>query len=137
MTTINKHSSNTIPPASFSHAQSYGSSYGSGYGQPSSSSNDAAAAAAAAKAAKAKKSHHIHMMNLAHGWVMGVAFAILFPVGAMLMHLLGGRTRHVAWIHGIWQLFSLALGIAGAGLGGWLVANEGGSVSLLLCPDLL
>jgi len=68
-------------------------------------------------------------MILAHGWVMGVAFAILFPVGAMLLHLLGGRTRHVAWIHGIWQLFSLMLGIAGAGLGGWLVANEGRDVS--------
>jgi len=74
-------------------------------------------------------------MILAHGWCMGVAFAVLFPVGAMLLHLLGGRTRHVAWIHGIWQLFSLMLGIAGAGLGGWLVANESRDVSrLTFCP---
>lgn len=82
------------------------------------------------EAAEAKIYKHHHIMILAHGWCMGVAFAILFPVGAMLLRLLGGRTRHVAWIHGCWQLFSLSLAIAGAGLGGWLVVNEGDDVRL-------
>lgn len=81
-----------------------------------------------AKEAAIYKHHHI--MILAHGWTMGVAFAFLFPVGAILLRLLSGRTRHVAWIHGVWQLFSLALAIAGAGLGGWLVVNEGDDVRL-------
>ncbi|GAB7344136.1 hypothetical protein MBLNU457_2032t1 [Dothideomycetes sp. NU457] len=98
------------------------------YAQSSTPSPTTSAAATSEAAAEAKIHLHHHIMILAHGWCMFVAFAILFPIGATLLHLLGGRTAHLAWLHGSWQLFSLSLAIAGAGLGGWLVVNEGGDL---------
>ncbi|KAJ5485414.1 hypothetical protein N7539_005402 [Penicillium diatomitis] len=51
----------------------------------------------------------------AHAVLMTVAFVILFPVFALLFYLV--PSPHVALIHGVLQLFTLAVAIAGMGLG--------------------
>ncbi|KAE8441765.1 hypothetical protein EG329_004323 [Mollisiaceae sp. DMI_Dod_QoI] len=48
----------------------------------------------------------------AHGIVMGVTVVLLFPLGAIFV-----RLGSSAWMHGAWQLFSLAALLCGLGLG--------------------
>jgi len=48
----------------------------------------------------------------AHGIIMGTTVVLLFPLGAIFMRL--GTS---AWMHAVWQLFSLAALVAGLGLG--------------------
>lgn len=48
-----------------------------------------------------------------------MAFVILFPVGAMAMRLIPGRSA--LWLHGITQVVAYISFIAAVGLGIWLV----------------
>lgn len=68
----------------------------------------------------------------AHGFTMGLSFAILFPLGAALIRLL--RFRQVAWLHGAWQIFTYTLVIAGFGMGVWMaMASNGGVDQVYFC----
>jgi hypothetical protein len=57
---------------------------------------------------------------------MGISFAILFPLGAILLRLC--RFRQVAWFHGLWQLMTYIVVLAGFGMGVW-ITNAYGLVS--------
>jgi len=57
-------------------------------------------------------------IEYAHGIMMGVAFAILFPFGAVILR--GLKSRHTALIHGGWQAFAYIVALAAFGLGVWL-----------------
>ncbi|MCJ1311596.1 hypothetical protein MMC25_005269 [Agyrium rufum] len=56
--------------------------------------------------------------RIAHGTVMGTAFTIVLPLGAIFLRALPSRYRVV--VHASTQLFAYALIIAGMGLGIWL-----------------
>ena len=56
--------------------------------------------------------------RIAHGTLMGTAFTIVLPLGAILLRTLPARYRVPA--HASAQLFAYALIIAGMGLGIWL-----------------
>ena len=49
---------------------------------------------------------------------MAVAFAILFPLGAIGIRLF--RVKNLVWFHIFWQVFSLTVALAGMGMGVWL-----------------
>lgn len=57
---------------------------------------------------------------------MGIAFAVLFPLGAIILRLF--RFRGIAWFHGIWQTISWVIAIVGLGLGIWLANNGEGEL---------
>lgn len=57
----------------------------------------------------------IHGKKIAHGVLMMVAFIILFPFSALLLHL--SPSSNVVTIHGGLQLFALVVAIVGLGLG--------------------
>ncbi|KAH8903658.1 hypothetical protein BR93DRAFT_947285 [Coniochaeta sp. PMI_546] len=54
-----------------------------------------------------------------HGILAAMAFVILFPVGAMAMRLIPGRSA--LWLHGITQVVAYISFIVAVGLGIWLV----------------
>ncbi|KAJ5772664.1 hypothetical protein N7520_003193 [Penicillium odoratum] len=56
-----------------------------------------------------------HGKKIAHGVLMVVAFIILFPFSALLLHL--SSASNTVTIHGGLQLFALVVSIAGLGLG--------------------
>ncbi|KAL8775921.1 MAG: hypothetical protein Q9194_003501 [Teloschistes cf. exilis] len=53
--------------------------------------------------------------EMTHGILMGIAFVIFFPAGAILIRLL--RSPNAIWIHAATQLFAYTLALAGFGLG--------------------
>ncbi|KAK5018207.1 hypothetical protein LTR16_001238 [Cryomyces antarcticus] len=55
---------------------------------------------------------------IAHGIMMGIAFAVLFPFGAIIMRLF--KFRGVVWFHAGWQIFTYIVALAAFGLGVWL-----------------
>ncbi|KAI0964749.1 hypothetical protein F4678DRAFT_386067 [Xylaria arbuscula] len=57
---------------------------------------------------------------VAHGALAATAFAFLFPLGAIVMRVISGRSALLA--HGFVQVLATALYIAGAGLGLYLVS---------------
>lgn len=54
-------------------------------------------------------------MVMAHGICMGLAFVVLFPLGASWMRFFW--FKHLAWFHAGWQITSYLIAIAGLGLG--------------------
>lgn len=71
-----------------------------------------------------------------HGILAAVAFAILFPVGAIAMRLVPGRAA--LWVHAITQLVGYIIFVTAAGLGIWLVREvripaAGGSLVGVVC----
>lgn len=57
----------------------------------------------------------------AHGVVMGLAFVVLFPLGALLMRIFS--FRGLVWVHAATQILTYSLAIAGLGMGIW-IADE-------------
>lgn len=62
-------------------------------------------------------------MILAHGILLGLAFAIMYPLGAAMIRAL--RFKGLLWFHAGWQVFAYVLTLAGLGLGLWLVIKQG------------
>ena len=54
-----------------------------------------------------------------HGILAAMAFAVLFPIGAMAMRTVPGRSA--LWLHAIIQVVAYIFFITAAGLGIWLV----------------
>jgi hypothetical protein len=68
----------------------------------------------------------------AHGVLMGLSFAVLFPLGATLLRLL--KFPQVVWLHTLWQVFTTTLVIAGFGTGIWMaMASHGGVDQVRFC----
>lgn len=71
---------------------------------------------------------------IAHGAVMGLAFALFFPIGSILIRVFS--FRGLVWVHAATQLLAYALSIAGLGLGVYLALKPFREVRpfSLLCP---
>lgn len=62
------------------------------------------------------------MILMAHGILMSLAFAVLYPLGAIIIRLL--HFKGVVWIHAGWMATTYLLVIAGMGLGVYIAVNE-------------
>lgn len=60
-------------------------------------------------------------MAIAHGILMGITFAVLFPLGSIIMRAF--NFRGLVWVHAGWQGVAYAIAIAGLGLGVWVAIN--------------
>ena len=60
-------------------------------------------------------------MVVAHGILMGVTFAALFPCGAIVMRAFS--FRGLVWFHAGWQAVAYAIALAGLGLGVWIAVE--------------
>ncbi|KAA6410091.1 MAG: hypothetical protein FRX48_05510 [Lasallia pustulata] len=60
----------------------------------------------------------LNRVAAAHGIIMGLVFALLFPLGAIAMRLPG--IRGAFWVHVGTQLFAYVMAVVGLGLGVWL-----------------
>lgn len=87
-------------------AQQSGSSYGSSSGAGSSGGDYASIASNFAKR---------HKATVAHGIIMGIAFALLYPSGSMLVRLFS--FRGLVWVHAAFQIFTYVLALIGLALG--------------------
>lgn len=58
-----------------------------------------------------------HRVIIAHGYLMGLAFAILFPLGAIILKAF--RSKRLIWFHAGWQIFAYCVALAAFGLGVW------------------
>jgi len=63
-----------------------------------------------------------HLLKV-HGVVMGLAFAFLFPTGALIIRAL--HVRHLAWIHGAWQILAISLALIGLSIGLYVTLTWG------------
>lgn len=55
---------------------------------------------------------------IAHAIMMGVAFAVLFPLGSIILRAF--KSKRLVWIHGAWQVFALSVALAAFGMGVWM-----------------
>jgi hypothetical protein len=69
---------------------------------------------------------------LAHGVIMTLVFAVLYPLGSSLMLLLGKW-----YIHAAWQAVAYLLMWAGFGLGSWFAKHDDVVSSLIHCNVLV
>lgn len=102
-------------PSSVAESPSDSSSGGAGTSSGGSSGGAADYAQIAQNYAKRNKA------VIAHGVVMGLSFALLFPLGAILIRLLS--FSGLVWFHAGLQVLALALAIAGMGLGIYIVSE--------------
>ena len=56
-----------------------------------------------------------HTATIAHGTIMGLAFVIFLPLGAILIRV--ASFRGLVWVHAVIQSFAYALALVGLGLG--------------------
>ncbi|GAB7337801.1 hypothetical protein MBLNU457_4211t1 [Dothideomycetes sp. NU457] len=61
-------------------------------------------------------------MAIAHGVLMGLAFAVIFPSGAIIMRLF--HFKGLIWVHAATQSLAYILALAGLGLGVWIAVNS-------------
>ncbi|KAI9719820.1 MAG: hypothetical protein M1812_003309 [Candelaria pacifica] len=62
-----------------------------------------------------------HRIVVTHGLVMALAFAVFFPLGAIVIRLFS--FKGLMWIHAGWQIFAWILALAGLGLGVWIATT--------------
>ena len=67
----------------------------------------------------------------AHGVLMGLTFALMFPLGASIMHIF--KFKGFVWFHAGWQIFTYILAFVGFGIGIW-VAVKTDQVSIPSIP---
>lgn len=78
-------------------------------------SGDGAGGAAGAYTSIAANFSKRNRAVIAHGTLMGLAFALLFPSGSLFIRLFS--FPGLVWVHAALQVFTYALAIAGLGLG--------------------
>lgn len=86
-----------------SEESSGGESYGGGSSIGSSSGGGSAE--------REKRDHAV----IAHGTTMGLAFALFFPIGAIIIRLF--NFRGLVWVHVATQVFAYTIAVVGLGLG--------------------
>ena len=57
----------------------------------------------------------LHSAIVTHGVIMGLAFAVVFPLGAILIRV--ASFRGLVWVHAAVQSLAYAMALAGMGLG--------------------
>ena len=57
----------------------------------------------------------VRRVKIAHGTIMGLAFVIVYPLGAILIRLLS--FSGLIWVHAVTQGFAYILALTGLGLG--------------------
>ena len=70
----------------------------------------------------------IHRATIAHGAIMGLAFAFLFPVGAILIRIFS--FPGLIWVHAAAQIFAYVMAIVGLGLGIYIALKPERQVSI-------
>ena len=60
---------------------------------------------------------------LAHAIVYGIAFALIFPLGALLLRFSAFHSRDLLWYHAALQILGVVFMFVGFGLGGWLCSK--------------
>lgn len=68
--------------------------------------------------------------KIAHGTIMGLAFAIFFPIGGIIIRVLS--FRGLIWVHAGLQLLTYALALAGMGLGVYIAIKPNDQVRRVL-----
>jgi hypothetical protein len=61
---------------------------------------------------------------LAHAIVYGIAFALIFPLGALLLRFFPSHFRDLLWYHAALQILGIVFMFVGFGLGGWLCSTS-------------
>ena len=108
----------TAGSTSPSSASSATGSQGSGDSDSSSAAGGYGAGAGGAAGSYASIAQDFAKRNkavIAHGTLMGLAFALFFPSGSLLIRLFS--FRGLVWVHAAFQMFTYALALAGLGLG--------------------
>ncbi|KAL8829199.1 MAG: hypothetical protein Q9191_002150 [Dirinaria sp. TL-2023a] len=95
-------------PSASASAGSSGDSQGA-QGEGGGSESSDAEASIASDFAKRRKA------VIAHGTIMGLAFALLFPTGSILMRLFS--FRGLVWVHAAFQVYTYVMALTGLGLG--------------------
>lgn len=62
-----------------------------------------------------------HHAVIAHGTTMGAAFALFFPIGAIIIRLF--NFRGLVWVHVATQIFAYTIALAGLGLGVYIAVT--------------
>lgn len=70
---------------------------------------------------------HKHHIVIAHGVILGFAFAIMYPLGAIFIKALS--FKGLLWFHAGWQVIAYVFSLVGLGLGLYLVTAGGLQVS--------
>lgn len=105
----------TAATASPSASSSSSSSSDSSSGSQGTQGDGAASGSFSAESSIAANFAKRHKAVIAHGILMGLAFALLFPTGSFLIRLLS--FRGLVWVHAAFQMFTYAIALAGLGLG--------------------
>lgn len=63
----------------------------------------------------------VNNATVAHGILMGLAFALFFPFGSTLLRLF--NFRGIIWVHAGVQAFAYAVALAAFGLGVWIAVE--------------
>ena len=109
----------TAPTAAVSGAES---------GPDANSNTDASSAGSEDGGERAKGRRIV----IAHGVIMGLAFVIFFPLGALTIRLLSAPGT--VWVHAGAQVFAYSMAIAGMGLGIWIAVKTQQVSQALLLP---
>lgn len=72
-----------------------------------------------------------HRVKIAHGIIMGIAFVIVYPLGAILIRLLS--FSGLIWVHAGTQIFAYVLASTGLGLGVWIALKPERQVRIKKC----
>lgn len=64
---------------------------------------------------------YLSKVRLAHGIVLGLAFLLFFPLGALIIRL--ATFKATIWVHASVQMLSYTLAIAGLGMGIWMATT--------------
>ena len=105
--------STTTGASGSSPSSTAGSSSDSSSGSSSSSSSSSSSGETVDYAQIAKQFAKRNKAVIAHGVIMGLAFALLFPSGAIMIRLLS--FTGLVWVHAGVQMIAYALAIAGMG----------------------
>lgn len=72
--------------------------------------------------------------KIAHGTIMGLAFALFFPIGGIIIRVLS--FRGLIWVHAGLQMLTYTLALAGMGLGVYIALKPHNQVRGVLFPLL-
>lgn len=64
---------------------------------------------------------NLNTVILAHAVLMPLAFALFYPLGAMMIRLL--NFKNLVWVHAGWMVFTYLIVLAGMGLGVWIAVT--------------
>ena len=124
-TTGSASSGGTAPVATTPAA---GAGAGAGAGAPA--SNDSDSDSGSSDSSSESISSTVENATIAHGTIMGLAFVLFYPIGAMTIRLLS--FPGVVWVHAGMQAFAYLFALTGLGLGIYIAIMPVYQVSVFL-----